>query len=82
VRATHIAFKDGIITAELTTRYRPEPRLELWVPASFTERYEGAPEGLKEIDTGRATYSNYRRFEVLGRIKGGGSTPRPDGIRQ
>jgi hypothetical protein len=69
VRATHIMFKDGAITADLTTTYRLDPRLELWLPFTFAERYEGEPEGLKEIDTGLAQYSNFKRYETSGHIK-------------
>ena len=69
VRATHIMFKDGGVTADLTTTYQLDPRLELWLPLTFTERYEGEPEGLKEIDTGLAQYSNFKRYETSGHIK-------------
>jgi len=39
------------------------------VPSVFTEHYEGKPEGLIEIINCTARYSNYQRFETLGRIK-------------
>ena len=73
VRGTHMMFKDGVITADITTTYMLEPKLQLWVPSVFAERYEGQPEGLKEIVTGRAQYTNYRRWESFGRIKKDGS---------
>src|SRR5262245_25365077 len=63
VRATHMMFKNDETTADLRTTYMPEPRLQLWVPSVFAEHYEGQPEGLKEIVTGRAQYTNYRRWE-------------------
>jgi len=69
VRATHILFKGKSITADLRTTYVPDPRLELWLPSLFTERYEGAPGGVREVDTGRAEYSNFKRYEAVGRIK-------------
>ncbi len=69
VRRTRIAFKYSSIDAELTTEYAPEPKIDLWVPLTFTEHYEGQPAGLKEIIICSARYTNYRRFEVLGRIK-------------
>jgi len=69
VRATHIQFKDGGITADLTTRYARDVRLDLWLPSVFSERYEGTPDGLKEIDTGHASYGNFKRFETSGHIK-------------
>jgi hypothetical protein len=69
VRQTHIIFDDAPVLAELQTAYAAEPRLGLWVPSTWTERYSRS-EGLgREIVTGRSTYSNYRRFEVTGRIK-------------
>ena len=69
VRRTRIAFKYGDIQAQLTTTYAPEPKLDLWVPTSFTEQYEGERDGLKEIIICTARYTNYRRFETFGRIK-------------
>jgi hypothetical protein len=69
VRKTRIRFKYGTIDAELTTTYVPEPKLDMWVASVFTERYEGLDRGLKEIIVCTARYTNYRRFEVLGRIK-------------
>jgi hypothetical protein len=69
VRRTRIAFKYGDIQAELTTSYRPDPKIDLWVPTTFSEQYEGLRNGLKEIIVCSASYANYRRFEVLGRIK-------------
>jgi hypothetical protein len=72
VRATRLMLKDGHVTAEVATTYMLEPKLKLWVPSVYTERYEGEPEGLKEINTGRAVYTNYRQHESFGRIRGGG----------
>jgi hypothetical protein len=69
VRATHIVFKNKTITADLMTTYALDPRLDLWLPSVFAERYEGTLDGLKEIDTGRAQYSNFKRYETSGRIK-------------
>jgi hypothetical protein len=71
IRATHMMFNDdeSKTTADLTTTYMLEPRLQLWVPSILAEHYEGVPDGLKEIVTGRAQYTNYRRWESFGRIK-------------
>jgi len=70
VRRTTFELRDGGITARQATTYRHEPKLGLWVPATFTERYEADKEsGEREIIVVEATYSNYRRFEVTGRIK-------------
>ncbi len=40
--------------------FREEPKLGLWVPSRMDERRETGPETME----GRATYTNYRRFQV------------------
>lgn len=68
VRRTRLELEQGPIKAALTTEYAKEPRLNLWLPSVFTERYvSGSP--FDETVECRATYANYRRFEVNGRIK-------------
>jgi hypothetical protein len=69
VRHTVMNFKSGSVQASLTTDYVPEDRLGLWVPGSFSERYDLDTKERKETTTCQATYSDYRRFEVSGRIK-------------
>jgi hypothetical protein len=70
VRQTVFQVVDGPITARLVTTYRHDDKLDLWVPATFAERYERDRDaGAREIIIGEATYTNYRRFEVVGRIK-------------
>jgi hypothetical protein len=69
VERTLLSFKDGDIVARLTTEYAPDDRLKLWVPSVFTEHYEGSPGGHREVIDCEARYTNYRRFEVTGRIK-------------
>ena len=69
VRRSVITFREAIVTATLTTDYGPEDRLGLWVPRTFTERYELRDRNLQETTSCEATYVNYRRFEVTGRIK-------------
>ncbi|MBA3640309.1 MAG: hypothetical protein M3541_03640 [Acidobacteriota bacterium] len=76
VRETTFRASTGDITVELTTRYVPDGRLEMWVPASFRESYEGGVKR-KSLENGpdyehvvaRASYSNYRRFQTAVRIK-------------
>ena len=41
----------------------------MWVPSVFTERYERDSRSGRELIVCEAKYSNYRRFEVTGRIK-------------
>ena len=54
--------------AEIIVRYRRDPALGLWVPAEMREIYTEAsyrsPIGNAVIMEGRATYSNFRRFQV------------------
>jgi len=69
IRRSVITFREKIVQATLTTDYGPEDRLGLWVPRTFSERYELTDRSLQETTTCIATYANYRRFEVTGRIK-------------
>jgi hypothetical protein len=68
IRQTDIQFKDDGIRADLTTTYARDDKLDLWVPAVFTERYESTKK-TRELTTCEAHYTNYRRFETTGRIK-------------
>ena len=65
VEATTLELSIDGIRVRLETTYTADERLGLWVPTTFTERYEGRGETI----ACRAVYSNYRRFEVLGRVK-------------
>jgi hypothetical protein len=69
VRRTRIEFEDGPILAELTTTYALDPKLDLWVPSVFTERYQVKDGGPPEVIRCEAKYTNYRRFMATGRIK-------------
>lgn len=62
-------------TATVTTRYRPEPRLAMWVPDEMKERYEirastgtgsfsYGPQGGGSLLETVARYTRLRRFEV------------------
>jgi len=68
IRRTSLQFKFGAITAALTTEFALDPKLAMWVPSIFNERYEKAGRG-RELVVGEARYTNYRRFEVNARIK-------------
>lgn len=63
VRRTLIQFAYGPVTAQLTTTYVREPKLDMWVPSVFAERYERAKGG-REVIFCEATYTNYRKFDV------------------
>jgi hypothetical protein len=76
VRRAHMVTTFGEMTAQLTTTYRPDERLAMWVPATFEERYQSgakitiAPDPRINLPTTYeeirclANYTNYRRFEV------------------
>jgi hypothetical protein len=68
VRATTFEIKHADIRALLKTEYQKDPKLDLWLPAVFSERYERTRE-VKELIECEAKYSNYRRFETAWRIK-------------
>jgi hypothetical protein len=68
VRRTVFEVADGPLRARLETTYTHEPRLDLWVPSTFSERYDLARPGEKETVLCEATYTNYRRFATSGRI--------------
>jgi hypothetical protein len=69
IRRSVISFKSDPFQATLTTDYVSEERLGLWVPSTFVEHYDFKRGAMHEVTTCSATYSNYRRFEVTGRIK-------------
>ena len=69
VRRTRLTLENGRVEVELITEYTLEPRLNLWVPAVFTERYDALRDRQRELIVCEAQYTNYRRFEVTGRIK-------------
>jgi hypothetical protein len=58
-----------IASSRLDVTYGFEPRLDMMVPLLMEEQHRTArPLRDSEVITGRATYSNYRRFETGGRI--------------
>lgn len=71
VRRTVFRLVFNNVKVELTTDYRYEEKLAMWAPSVFTERYERGKKNSPVHDqiTCEATYSNYRRFDVVTRIK-------------
>jgi hypothetical protein len=69
VERTTIEIESDRVRSVLTTEYAPDERLKLWVPTVFRERYDGESDGAREIIECEARLTNYRRFEVTGRIK-------------
>jgi hypothetical protein len=51
----------------ISTWYRPDERLGIWVPAKMTERYDYSNRLYDSIQC-EARYTNFRRFETGARI--------------
>lgn len=58
----------GGIDAVLTTTYRDDKALKMWVPAKFDEQYSVGGRRPEKI-TSASTYSDFSRFDVSVRIK-------------
>jgi hypothetical protein len=70
VHHTRMTWHDSALSADLVTDYSLEPKLALWLPTTFAERYSMGGRSLQLEETRCvSTYSNYRRFETGGRIK-------------
>lgn len=69
---TRMNARRGDARAEIVVRYRADPALGLWVPAEMREKYSQPDIGYsgrsglirRAVVEGRATYSNFRRFQV------------------
>lgn len=69
---TRMQARRGDSRAEIVVRYRSDPGLGLWVPAEMRESYSQPDTGYsgrsgfirRAVVEGRATYSNFRRFQV------------------
>jgi len=70
VLRTRIRFELPVTrsTATVTTEYRPEPRLAMWLPSEMRERYAGSG--------ATARYANFRRFGVS--VEEKANLPEPD----
>jgi formate-dependent nitrite reductase membrane component NrfD len=69
IERTEFALDVDNTKSRLQTEYRLDTKLDLWVPVVFRERYEDRRERELEIILCEARYTNYRRFQVTGRIK-------------
>lgn len=67
-RATLKVRLSGGIDATLTTTYRQDGKLGMWVPAKFEEQYTLGGKRPEKI-TSASTYTDYSRFDVSVRIK-------------
>jgi hypothetical protein len=68
IERAELRVRLGAVDATLTTTYRSDPKLNLWVPSRFDELYVEDGRRPQKI-TGRASYSDYSRFDVQVRIK-------------
>jgi hypothetical protein len=68
IEKAELRVKLGIVSATLTTTFRAEPKLKLWVPAQFDELYVEEGRRPQKV-TARAQYSDYSRFDVEVKIK-------------
>jgi hypothetical protein len=69
VRRTRFELHRGALRADLVTEYAHDLKMDMWLPSTFAERYEGERDGDREVIVAHATYTNYRRFTATGRIK-------------
>lgn len=68
VHRTRFIIDDGPVSAELVTDYAWESHLGLLLPTLFRERYLDTRGDPDETIACEARYTNYRRFEVTGRV--------------
>lgn len=68
IERAELRVRLGVVDATLTTTYRPDAKLAMWVPSRFDEQYV-EPARRTERITGRADYTDYSRFNVEVRIK-------------
>lgn len=59
---TELRVTTGSTTASVVVAYEFQPKLKLWLPILMNERY-ATPR--QPVITGRATYRNFRQFNVL-----------------
>ncbi len=57
---TRLHIRGVTLESEIVVTYRPDKRMELWVPGRMRESYKSETERFE----GTATYSNFRRFQV------------------
>jgi hypothetical protein len=69
IEQTRLEVKLGDVHAEITTTYKRDAKLNLWVPSAMSERYEKKGGSRQETISVAAHYSNYRRFDTSAIIK-------------
>ena len=76
VERTLLRLENGDIEAALSTEYALDTKLELWVPSVFRETYSGRVDGVREVITCEARYTNYRTIRGDGPRQVTGPAPR------
>jgi hypothetical protein len=69
IRRTRLEFKIDAVAGELSTVYRKEEKLDLWVPVTFSERYARKTATNFDRIECEAKYTNYRKFGATAKIK-------------
>ena len=64
IERTRMEMTLGSVHATLTTAYAPDAKLNLWVPAVMSERYEQTAGEQRQTITVETEYTNYRRFDT------------------
>ena len=69
VERTELRIDHDNVEAGQATEYTLDEKIKMWVPSVFREQYLGQGKNVKEMIVCEARYTNYRRYEVTGRIK-------------
>jgi hypothetical protein len=72
ISRTLMKLRDRTLEVAQETTYELSSALGIMVPTIFTERYVQTAVGQAEVITCHSAYTNYRRFEVSGRLLVGG----------
>lgn len=57
------------VRTRIVMSYRRDATLDMWVPSEMTEQYENPRDARADRFDGKATYSNFRRFEFKSEVK-------------
>ena len=69
VEKAELRIRLGRVDATLTTTYKPDEKLKMWVPVEMHERYAQTAGPRPEVITVDSAYTNYQRFDSTVIIK-------------
>jgi len=69
IRRTELDFKIDAVTGVLSTVYKKDDKIDLWVPVTFTERYDRKTASNFDRIECEAKYTNYRKFGATAKIR-------------